>query len=102
MKPFLTCSSPPQPLHRNAIRPAPSADPGRRIWIVYAGLTPSIINAIVENIQKTQIVIADLTEARPNCYYELGYSHALKKETVIISRRAEHIHFDVNQYSCIM
>src|SRR4051794_1477995 len=41
MKPFLTCSSPPQPLHRNAIRPVPSADPGRRIWIVYARLIPT-------------------------------------------------------------
>src|SRR3954463_14122529 len=41
MKPFLTCSSLPHPLHRSAIR-SPHRQPHRRwIWAIYAALKPS-------------------------------------------------------------
>src|SRR3954452_24293535 len=41
MNPFLTCSSLPHPLHRNAIR-SPHRQPHHRwIWAIYAALKPS-------------------------------------------------------------
>src|SRR3954453_17658140 len=44
MKPFLTCPSAPQRLHRNAIR-SPHRQPHRRwIWAIYAALKPSLLD----------------------------------------------------------
>src|SRR3954452_7355625 len=41
MNPFLTCSSLPHPLHRNAIRSPHRQSYRRRIWAIYAALKPS-------------------------------------------------------------
>src|SRR3954447_12661766 len=43
MKPFLTCSPLPHPLHRNAIRPLHQQPHRRWIWAIYAALKPSKI-----------------------------------------------------------
>ena len=45
-------------------------------------------NAIAEAIQGTDLVIVDITSASPNIMYELGYVHALKKPTIILSDAA--------------
>src|SRR3954467_9665952 len=41
MKPFLTCPSAPQRLHRNAIRSLHRQPHRRWIWAIYAALKPS-------------------------------------------------------------
>src|SRR5689334_10824113 len=41
MNPFLTCSSPPHPLHRSAIRSPHRRSHCRSIWAIYAALKPS-------------------------------------------------------------
>src|SRR3954447_22415502 len=41
MNPFLTCSSLPHPLHRNAIRSPHRQSHRRWIWAIYAALKPS-------------------------------------------------------------
>jgi hypothetical protein len=41
------------------------------------------------------VVVADLTDNRPNCYYELGYADALKRPVVLVSHQKESIGFDV-------
>ena len=40
-------------------------------------------------------MIADLTGAKPNCYYEAGYAHGLQKEVIFTIRRPEKPHFDL-------
>jgi hypothetical protein len=62
----------------------------------------SITERILRNIRLAKFVIADLTEARPNCYYELGVAHALRKEVIHISNSVEHIHFDVKHFNFIL
>jgi hypothetical protein len=42
-------------------------------------------NAIAEAISRADLVVADVTNASPNVMYELGYVHALKKPTIILS-----------------
>lgn len=42
-------------------------------------------NAIDEAIRRADFVVVDVTSANPNVMYELGYVHALRKPTIIIS-----------------
>lgn len=49
--------------------------------------TPGAVwaNAIDEAIRGADLVVVDVTSANPNVMYELGYVHALRKPTIIIS-----------------
>ncbi len=62
----------------------------------------SIKNRILLNISKAKFIIADVTDARPNCYYELGIAHALKKEVIHLANSINDIHFDVNDFNFII
>jgi nucleoside 2-deoxyribosyltransferase len=41
--------------------------------------TGIIIQDIIKQINESSIIIADITPDNPNVFYEVGYSHALKK-----------------------
>lgn len=70
---------------------------------------------IVEQIQKASIIIADLTNERPNCYLEVGYAMGLDKfNNLILTAREDHyfdnpdykkggpkIHFDLSGYDIL-
>lgn len=55
----------------------------------------SITDEILKFIERSAIVLADLTDERPNCYYEAGYAHALGKELILSIRAASTIPFDL-------
>ncbi|GAH66550.1 unnamed protein product, partial [marine sediment metagenome] len=57
-----------------------------------------ITNIIVDSIRKSRFLIADLTEEKPNCYYEIGYAHALEKPVVILAKKGTIRHFDIQGY----
>lgn len=61
-----------------------------------------ITDKVIECIVKAKFVIVDLTEQRPNCYYELGFAHALEKEVIHVIHSGEPIHFDVRDYNFIV
>jgi hypothetical protein len=50
---------------------------------------------IIRQIGNSSIVVADLTEERPNCYYEAGYAHALNKPVILTARTGSTVHFDL-------
>jgi len=64
-----------------------------------------LVKKIKEEIEKSAFVIADLTDERPSCYFEVGYAEALKKpivfvaskESVVNPRVATKIHFDIHR-----
>lgn len=62
----------------------------------------SIRDRILKNIREARFIIADVTEARPNCYYELGVAHALNKEVIHLAHSAQDIHFDVKDFNFII
>ena len=57
---------------------------------------PGIItNQIVENLIDADIVIADLKDANPNVFYELGIRHTINKPVIPIYHPNQRIPFDV-------
>ena len=62
----------------------------------------SIREQIFRNVRRAKFVVADMTEARPNCYYELGVAHALRKEVIHLAYSIDDVHFDVKDFNFIV
>lgn len=60
-----------------------------------------ISDQILEGIAESSYVLCDLTGARPNCYYETGFAHALGKEIILLANKSETIHFDLQNHRFI-
>lgn len=57
-----------------------------------------IINEIKDLIERAEFVIFDLSEERPNVYYELGYAHGVGNEAediLLLAKDGTIIHFDI-------
>ena len=54
-----------------------------------------------KELQRASLVLCDMTSENPNVFYALGIAHALKKPTIMISRSAANLPFDVNQWQTI-
>jgi hypothetical protein len=61
----------------------------------------NITDEIVANIRRARFVVADLTCARPNVYFEAGLAMGLGKPVVFTRRAGETAHFDVAAYKII-
>ena len=64
-----------------------------------AATTHQIIDAIHHHIQTCGFVIADLTNERPNVYYEIGYAKGLDKKLILTSKKGAPVHFDLHGYN---
>jgi nucleoside 2-deoxyribosyltransferase len=61
-----------------------------------------IVNEVIgKQIGQCDIVIGEVSEPNPNVYYEIGYSHALNKPTILIARAATELPFDTQQFNHI-
>ena len=60
-----------------------------------------ISDQILEAIAESKYIIADLSGARPNCYYEAGFAHALGKEIILAIKDGEAAHFDLQGHRFI-
>jgi hypothetical protein len=61
----------------------------------------NILGDIVGGIIKSDLIVADLTGANPNVYYELGISHALNKNVILITQAIEELPFDLRSYRVV-
>ena len=61
----------------------------------------TIDRKIINNLKKAEIIVADLSFERPNCYYELGYARAIGKKIITIASKGSKVHFDVEHYDCL-
>lgn len=55
----------------------------------------SILNVIIEMIERADLIIADLTDRNPNVFYELGYAHAIGKNTILLTQKTSDVPFDI-------
>ena len=54
-----------------------------------------MLERIFNQINKADVIIADMTGKNPNVFYEVGYAHALNKVVLLITQSAEDIPFDL-------
>jgi len=60
-------------------------------------ITPEMFNSI----KNSAFVIVDLTNERPNVYYELGYADALDKPIIVTAKEGTKVHFDAKDFPII-
>jgi len=74
-----------------------------------------LMSEVVDFLNRSRLIIADLTNERPNCYLEIGYALGIEKyNQLILCAREDHhqdspnykkgglkIHFDINGYDIL-
>lgn len=66
-----------------------------------AAFTGDVPEYIQNQIKKAKLVIADLTLARPNVYFEAGYALACGVPVLFVAQEGQHVHFDVSTQKCL-
>ena len=85
-----------------AIRPACDAAGAYAERVDKQIFTGSILERVYNQIAKADLVVADMSERNSNVFYEVGYAHALGKTTLLLTRNAEDIPFDLKHYPHIV
>jgi len=60
-----------------------------------------IVPEILSRIERAAFAIVDLTDLRPNVFYELGYADGLKKKVVVTAKQGTDLPFDVKDVPTI-
>lgn len=88
-------------MYEKVIKPS-GEEFGYRVIRVDEIQNSGVINQqILELIVKSEVILADLTGERPNCYYEAGFAQALGKEIIFSIKEGENKHFDIQNYRFI-
>lgn len=61
----------------------------------------NILGDIIEGIATSDLIVADLTGANPNVYYELGIAHALNKKVILLTQEIDDLPFDLRSYRVV-
>lgn len=57
--------------------------------------TEGILDRIFNQINKADVIVAEMTGRNPNVFYEVGYAHALGKIVLLLTQNADDIPFDL-------
>lgn len=66
-----------------------------------AAFTGDILSRMKEKIRTAAVVVADLTDASPNVYLEVGFAWAAGVPVVLVHRRGSELKFDVQGQRCL-
>ena len=59
----------------------------------------NILKNIIESLIDSELIMADLSTANPNVYYELGLAHAYKKNVILLAQDIKEVPFDLRSYN---
>ena len=62
----------------------------------------NIVKDILEEINRAQVLIADLTDNNPNVLWELGVRHTLSKRTILIAQDKKFLPSDLKDYPIVL
>jgi hypothetical protein len=57
-----------------------------------------LTDRILESISRAGYIIVDLTQSRPNVFFEAGYAHGLGKIPIYIAKHGSKLEFDLKDY----
>ena len=91
-------SQPFNDLYSEVIQPIASAE-GFSVVRADEQVGPGLIISDIERqLVNSSVVIADITPANPNVYWEVGYAHALRKPMILVAERDTMLPFDVSAF----
>ena len=61
-----------------------------------------ILEWVRSRIESASLVVADLTDANPNVYLEVGYAWGVGVPTVLLAKSPDHLKFDVRGQRCLV
>lgn len=61
----------------------------------------NIITKVITKIHQSNLIIADLSKAKANVYYELGLANAMSKPVVMLVNNISKLQFDLQEYHVI-
>lgn len=64
--------------------------------------TETVLERIYNQIAKADLIVADMTGRNPNVFYEVGYAHALNQRTILLTKNADDIPFDLKHFPHIV
>jgi len=64
--------------------------------------TGSVVEQVWEQVQKSRVLLADLTDRNANVFYELGLAHAAIKPVVLTAARLDDVPFDLRHLRVIV
>jgi hypothetical protein len=67
-----------------------------------SAFTGDVLEWVKERIRSASLVIADLTDANPNVYLEIGYAWGSGIPTVLVVKSSDHLKFDVRGQRCLV
>lgn len=62
----------------------------------------AIIEDVVRAIERSDLIVAELTTRNPNVFYELGRAHAVGKECILLVQNMEDVPFDLRHLRVIL
>lgn len=60
-----------------------------------------ILQDVIRGLTESEIIIAEVSPANENVFYELGFAHALGKTTILLADRSKSLPFDIAGYRVI-
>lgn len=67
-----------------------------------SAFTGDVMDWVRERVRSAKLVVADLTEANPNVYLEVGYAWGCDVPTVLVVKDTEDLKFDTRGQRCLV
>lgn len=61
-----------------------------------SNISKRVIPEITRQVRQCAFVVADVTEERPNVFYELGFADGVGKEVILVAKLGTQLPFDIN------